>query len=272
LHTATTTRASITPILLGSSRYWTYTGHQPLLNSWSRGSVGGQDVPPGRWPWFAGFYFQPYFSCSGALISDQWVLTAATCVQITPTPMTVVLGRTNQTGSDPNEVSRGINQTFCHPLYNTLTSDNNICLVQLSSPVELSDHISPVCLAAENSTFPNGTFSWLVGPLRGKGFGFFSDGNKELMELQLQIFGNNECQHHSYQTITDNMICTRDDPPMAHAMFTFGAPLLIRSDDLVWIQFGVSLSSLMCRKERYPPVYTRVSRYQVWIRSVTGSS
>uniref|UniRef100_H3C2Z6 Peptidase S1 domain-containing protein n=1 Tax=Tetraodon nigroviridis TaxID=99883 RepID=H3C2Z6_TETNG len=214
--------------------------------------------------WFAGFYFQPNFFCSGALISDQWVLTAATCVQvITPTPMTVVLGRTNQTGSDPKGVSRGINQTFCHPLYDQLTSDNNICLVQLSSPVELSDHISTVCLAAKNSTFTNGTFSWLVGPLR--------DGNKELMELQLQIFGNNDCQNRSSLPITDNIICTRDDPPEP-CLDISGSPLLIRNDDLVWIQLGISLYERSCRKQMSPSVYTRVSRYQDWISSITGSS
>uniref|UniRef100_H3C264 Peptidase S1 domain-containing protein n=1 Tax=Tetraodon nigroviridis TaxID=99883 RepID=H3C264_TETNG len=88
--------------------------------------------------------------------------------------MTVVLGRTNLMGPHPNEVSRGINQTFCHPLYNTQTSDNDICLVQLSSPVELSDHISPVCLAAGNSTFPNGTFSWVIGTLLGERTGLVS--------------------------------------------------------------------------------------------------
>uniref|UniRef100_H3CIE6 Peptidase S1 domain-containing protein n=1 Tax=Tetraodon nigroviridis TaxID=99883 RepID=H3CIE6_TETNG len=229
------------------------------------GSVGGQDIPPGRWPWFAHLYYQQNLLCSGSLISDQWVLTEANCFQgANISAFTVVLGRTNQTGSDPNEVSRGINQTVCHPLSNQETSDNNICLVQLSSPVELSDHISPVCLAAENSTFPNGTFSWITGNNL--------DDNKELSALQLQILGNTKCQDRFFITITDNMICTRYDPPMEQPCITTGAPLLIRNNDLVWIQLGVSTTGQICRKNFSPPLFTRVSRYQEWIiQSVTGS-
>lgn len=82
--------------------------------------------------------------------------------------ITVVLGRTNRTGSNPKEVSQTISQAVCHPEFNAETLESDICLVKLSSPVELSDHISPVCLAAANSTFPNGTFSWIVGSLIGK--------------------------------------------------------------------------------------------------------
>ena len=59
-------------------------------------------------------------------------------------------------------------------LCTTQTSDNNICLAKLSSPVESSDYISPVCLAAENSTFPNGTFSWIPGLFNGEQAVIFS--------------------------------------------------------------------------------------------------
>uniref|UniRef100_H3C2P7 Peptidase S1 domain-containing protein n=1 Tax=Tetraodon nigroviridis TaxID=99883 RepID=H3C2P7_TETNG len=215
------------------------------------GSVGGQDIPTGRWPWFAGFYFQSLLFCSGSLITDQWLLSGLKIFLLFFLSVFLCLFESGQFNFRKHVMENGL--------------DNNICLVKLSSPVELSDHISPVCLAAENSTFPNGTFSWITGNNLG-------DAHEEIMELQPHIWGDNECQHSQF-TITDNKICTRNDPPMKQPCFVFfGAPLLIINDDLVWIQFGVSLSSLMCRKERYPPVSTRVSRYQDWIRSVTGSS
>ena len=86
--------------------------------------------------------------------------------RIDPSSLTVVLGSNNVMHSI--EVSRGISQKVCHPLYNFITYDNDICLLKLSSPVEFSDYISPVCLAAENSTFANGTFSWILGQLKGE--------------------------------------------------------------------------------------------------------
>ena len=54
--------------------------------------------------------------------------------------------------------------------------------------------------------------------------------------------------------------------------FTPGATLLIRNDDLVWIQSGISVVFQICRDGPSLPVYTRVSSYQEWIKEVTGSS
>uniref|UniRef100_H3C1I2 Peptidase S1 domain-containing protein n=1 Tax=Tetraodon nigroviridis TaxID=99883 RepID=H3C1I2_TETNG len=228
-------------------------------------NVSDQDNIRERLPWYAGFYTANLF-CSGSLITDQWVLTAATCFRRRDSStLTVVLGRTNKTGPNLNEVSRGINQTFCHPLFNVTTSENDICLVQLSSPVEFSDYVSPVCLAAANSIFSNGNFSWTVGIVFG--------GTEVLNELQVQILENNECQNRSSKPITDNKICTRDNQSReAPCLSSLGPSLRIQNEDLVWIQLGIAVSGVICKSTDFPPVYTRVSRYQEWIRSVTGSS
>lgn len=75
----------------------------------------------------------------------------------------VHLGVHNLTGSNPNEVIRDLDQIICHPQYNPLTFDNDICLVQLSAPVNFTDYVSPICLASENSTFYNGLSTWTTG-------------------------------------------------------------------------------------------------------------
>lgn len=81
-----------------------------------------------------------------------------------PTTITVYLGRINQTGPNPNEVSRQVIQAVCHPLYDTSTNDNDMCLLKLSARVAYTNYISPVCLAAANSsTILSGTLSWLIG-------------------------------------------------------------------------------------------------------------
>lgn len=77
--------------------------------------------------------------------------------------MEVFLGRTNQAGPNPNEVSRGVAQAVCHPLYDSSTVDNDMCLLKLSAPVTFTDYIYPVCLAAANSTVHTGTNSWVTG-------------------------------------------------------------------------------------------------------------
>lgn len=54
-------------------------------------------------------------------------------------------------------------QIIRHPDYNPRTFDNDICLLKLSSPVDFTNHILPICLAAPNSTFHDGTDSWVTG-------------------------------------------------------------------------------------------------------------
>lgn len=54
-------------------------------------------------------------------------------------------------------------RSVCHPQYDILTIENDICLLQLSAPVGFTAAIYPVCLAAADSTFHSGTSSWITG-------------------------------------------------------------------------------------------------------------
>ena len=73
------------------------------------------------------------------------------------------VGRIKQSGPNPNEESRGVVQSIIHPSYDFITKDNDIALLRLSAPVNFTDYIYPVCLASANSTFHNGTSSWVAG-------------------------------------------------------------------------------------------------------------
>lgn len=73
------------------------------------------------------------------------------------------MGRHRQEGSNPNEQSRTVTRIINHPDYNDRTSDNDIALLRLSSPVNFTDYIVPACLAAPNSTFFAGVDVWVTG-------------------------------------------------------------------------------------------------------------
>lgn len=75
----------------------------------------------------------------------------------------ISLGRENLQGSNPNEVSRSVALIILHPEYDSDTNDNDIALLRLSAPVKFTDYIRPVCLAANDSVFNNGTDSWVTG-------------------------------------------------------------------------------------------------------------
>ena len=75
----------------------------------------------------------------------------------------VHLGVNNRTGSEPNREIRDLEDIICHPEYDAISLDSDICLLKLSTPVNFTDYIRPVCLAAEGSTFHDGITTWITG-------------------------------------------------------------------------------------------------------------
>ncbi|XP_028419439.1 chymotrypsinogen B-like [Perca flavescens] len=103
-------------------------------------------------------------------------------------------------GPNLNEVSRRLVRIESHPSYNSLTSDNDICLLKLSAPGTFTDYIQPVCLASANSTFNTGLGSWVTGFVATQ-----TDLSSDILqEVNVPIVGNNECMC-SYGHLTNDL-------------------------------------------------------------------
>ncbi|XP_069015081.1 serine protease 27-like [Embiotoca jacksoni] len=234
--------------------------------------VGGQDAAPGSWPWQAILFRNGTFRCGGSLITNQWVLTAAHCLTRDDLKNSkIFLGRYNQTGGNPNEVSRTLEDIICHPKYNTHNFNNDICLLKLSAPVNFTDYIRPICLASENSAFHNGTSSWVTG------FGRTGDGNLPniLQEVNVPIVGNNKCNcsYEDIAGITENMICAGLENGGKDSCNGDGGGPLMSKDGGRWVQSGIVSFGVGCALPRRPGVYARVSQYQEWIlENINGTA
>lgn len=75
----------------------------------------------------------------------------------------MILGRHRLDGMGVNEAARGAEKIVNHPYYDRSTFDNDISLVKLSSPVEMNDYISTICLASKDSVIHPGTYTWVTG-------------------------------------------------------------------------------------------------------------
>ncbi|XP_023201967.1 serine protease 27-like [Xiphophorus maculatus] len=222
--------------------------------------IGGQDASPGRWPWHVAFTIgNSFLFCQGSLITEEWVLTAAQCER---TPSIVVLH------FGIGEVTRGIDSFHCHP--NHTYYGGNICLVKLSAPVNFTDYIRPVCLAAENSTFYDGTSSWVTG---------FSDNliSYPLQEIDVSVLGNRKCNcsynyiyiyNYIYNyPITEDLMCAGSENGSKTESSRDEGAALVTKKDSIWVQSGI----VSLTWPNLPTIYTRVSQYQKWITdTVTG--
>ncbi|GBO22333.1 Coagulation factor X isoform 1, partial [Araneus ventricosus] len=114
----------------------------------------GTDSIAGEYPWMVFLFINDTsVTCGGVLINHRTVLTAAHCLE-NAAYCTLYFGKYNRSDeNDDNEVqTRTSSEIIIHPEFNPLTFDNDIAIVKLSSDVQYSSRIHPICMPSPDST------------------------------------------------------------------------------------------------------------------------
>ncbi|KAK2880770.1 hypothetical protein Q8A67_018038 [Cirrhinus molitorella] len=130
--------------------------------------IGGRPVDIDHvWPWQVSIQTSTgQLECGGTLISQIWILTAAHCL-VQPGKYIVVLGQYDRFKNENSQVME-IAKFITHPKHNKQTEHNNdIALLKLSSPVQMTSFISPICLHSFTS-IPSGMLTRCVTTGWGK--------------------------------------------------------------------------------------------------------
>ncbi|XP_026201492.1 granzyme-like protein 1 [Anabas testudineus] len=106
--------------------------------------VGGRDAAPHSRPYMASLQVRGQHNCGGALVREDFVLTAAHC-QI-PVPYRVVLGADSLSGNEPTKQEFTSVKSFPHPNYDGHAND--IMLLKLNRRAELNEAVQLISMKA----------------------------------------------------------------------------------------------------------------------------
>lgn len=98
--------------------------------------VGGEATTIERFPWIVSLQRLGSHFCGGSIISTTRILSAAHCtVNIPVDSISIRAGSTNSLAGGQ---FIGVSQVHNHPQYNPSTIDNDICVMVLSTPLNLA--------------------------------------------------------------------------------------------------------------------------------------
>ncbi|XP_056612601.1 chymotrypsin-like protease CTRL-1 isoform X2 [Triplophysa dalaica] len=209
------------------------------------------------WPWQVsiqtsrGVHF-----CGGTLINNNWILTAAHC-SVRVGYHRVVLGEFDR-GSDDKAVQiKTIAKVIVNPNFSKKNFSNDVALLRLSSPVQITTRVSPVKLASSSTNIPSGTLCVTTGWGRTA----TGQGPRILQEATLPIVSTAECMRYwgPTRSITDSMICAGGSGSST-CQGDSGGPLVCDSYQVGIVSWGTN----DCR-DNAPGVYSRVSFFRQWI-------
>ncbi|XP_037784049.1 LOW QUALITY PROTEIN: venom protease-like [Penaeus monodon] len=167
-------------------------------------AVGGVTAKISAWPWMAllgelDSTKTPDWFCAGSLINDQWILTAAHCLD-SRTPDIVRLGEHDyENPSETNHEDYGISQMVVYPHYIPEQAYHDLALIKLNKKVQIKDFIRPVCLPW-NQRSPS---HLLNSEVTVTGWGQTQSGghrSSTLQEVQVKVFPSSTC-HSQYKEL-----------------------------------------------------------------------
>lgn len=230
--------------------------------------VGGTEAVEGAWPWQVSLQLRGQHFCGGSIISSVWILSAAHCfysndLDRRPNLVTVKYGGVKL--SNPSMLSKSVNKIILHKNYDDDTNDNDIALLKLSSSLDFSNKVKPVCLPNNGVDISPGQLAWITGWGALRSSGSTPD---TMNQAEVTIYSRQTCNqwHILRGQVTQTMICAgKLSGGVDSCQGDSGGPLVVKQGNYWWLA-GDTSWGIGCAWKNRPGVYGNVSYFRSWIR------
>ncbi|XP_063800559.1 ovochymase-2-like isoform X2 [Pseudophryne corroboree] len=228
-----------------------------------------EEAIPNSWPWQVSINCGGTHVCSGAIISERFVLTSASCVTERNEIHDVcfVIAGLHDLERSENSQKRLVKQVIVHPEFSPLLMDFDIALIQLEEGYRFSPYIQPICLPEAHSMVEPSTLCVVSGwDLKRD-----EEKSKKLQQLEVAVLPDDICNDYYPNFITERMFCagTATSKSSVTCPGQPGAPLVCLSDDPgIYFIFGIVSWGVGCKENPKPGVYTNVSVFVEWIDEI----
>lgn len=261
--------------------------------------INGQIAGTTQFPWQVGLMqgtnnlYDNRF-CSGTIIAAQWIVTAAHCVEQPPSRLHIIAGIADLFDENRAQLI-AVDDIIIHPQFMNLNSlgalNHDIALLHLSYPIDFvrcgqrCQQIDWLDAHTEINSIESGTPALINGwgrtvdcsddPIRCEQLSETATGQLILSPAKLQWASVNirSCSAlpswHDPRDLSANMLCAaapRFDRDTCQGDSGSGMTVTA-ADGRGQVLAGITSWGNGCAQPNYPAVYTRVARYDQWIRN-----